>query len=50
MYEGGYAITYISSGQRYLMTEGMTLEQILDGPMKRLNPDGNKPVMVNYTL
>jgi hypothetical protein len=50
MVEGGYAITYISSGERYLMTEGMTLEQIMAGPMKRLNPDGNKPVMVNYTL
>ena len=50
MVEGSYAITYISSGERYLMTEGMTLEQIMAGPMKRLNPDGNKPVMVNYTL
>ncbi len=39
MVEGGYSIIYISHGGKYLMTEGLTLEQILAN-LKRIRKNG----------
>jgi hypothetical protein len=49
MLEGGYVITYVASGKRYFITEGMSLEQIRKGPLAQLSPDGITAFLVNYS-
>jgi hypothetical protein len=49
MLEGGYMITYVGSGKRYFPTEGLSLEQIRDGPLRTICSDGATAFLVNYS-
>ena len=49
MLEGGYVITYVGSGKRYFPTEGLSLEQIRDGPLLTICSDGETAFLVNYS-
>ncbi|MCX5970443.1 MAG: hypothetical protein NTV14_02870 [Coprothermobacterota bacterium] len=49
MLEGGYVITYVGSGKRYFPTEGLSLEQVRDGPLRMICADGETAFLVNYS-
>jgi len=49
MLEGGYVITYVSSGKRYFPTEGLNLDQIRDGPLHTICAKEDTAFLVNYS-